>query len=55
MTNLSTSEKLALEEVFECLKDENCRRMGFHKRVLGHRVMRLLMVTRRKFLLHVKR
>lgn len=28
MTNLSVSEKLALEEVFECLKDENCRKIS---------------------------
>lgn len=54
MTNLSVSEKLALEEVFECLKDENCRKVGFNRRLFSHRIMRLLMVARRKFL-HVKR
>ena len=55
MTNLSVSEKLALEEVFECLKDENCRKISaVNKRLLVYRQMRLLVSTRRK-LLHVKR
>jgi hypothetical protein len=55
MTNLSVSEKLALEEVFECLKDENCRKISaLNKRLFVYRLMRLLVSTRRK-LLHVKR
>lgn len=55
MTNLSVSEKLALEEVFECLKDENCQKMTLMtKRLFVYRMMRLLVLTRRKFL-HVKR
>ncbi|MCD8478562.1 MAG: hypothetical protein LRY68_12395 [Sulfurospirillum sp.] len=54
MTNLSVSEKLALEEVFECLKEGNCRKIGLGKRFFSHRIMRLFMVARRKFL-HVKR
>ncbi|AFL67983.1 hypothetical protein [Sulfurospirillum barnesii] len=54
MTNLSVSEKLALEEVFECLKEGNCRKMGLSKKLFSHRIMRLLMFARRKFL-HVKR
>ncbi|ARU47909.1 hypothetical protein FA592_14130 [Sulfurospirillum diekertiae] len=55
MTNLSVSEKLALEEVFECLKNENCRKISImNKRLFAFRMMRLLILTRRKFL-HVKR
>ncbi|AHJ12073.1 hypothetical protein [Sulfurospirillum multivorans] len=55
MTNLSVSEKLALEEVFECLKDKNCRKINIMtKRLFVYRMMRLLVSTRRK-LLHVKR
>jgi hypothetical protein len=55
MTNLSVSEKLALEEVFGCLKDENCRKISaVNKRLFVYRMMRLLVSTRRK-LLHVKR
>ncbi|WP_333803494.1 hypothetical protein [Sulfurospirillum sp.] len=55
MTNLSVSEKLALEEVFECLKDKNCRKISImNKRLFVYRMMRLLVSTRRK-LLHVKR
>jgi len=55
MTNLSVSEKLALEEVFECLKNENCRKINIMtKRLFIYRMMRLLVSTRRK-LLHVKR
>ena len=54
MTNLSVSEKLALEEVFECLKDQQCRKSFVNKRLMFHRFMRLLVISRRKFL-HVKR
>lgn len=55
MTNLSASEKLALEEVFECLKNENRRKINVvNKRPFAFRMMRLLISTRRKFL-HVKR
>jgi len=55
MTNLSASEKLALEEVFECLKNDNCRKISIiNKRLLAYRMLRLLVSTRRKFL-HAKR
>lgn len=54
MTNLSVSEKLALEEVFECLKDTHCQKMNFNRRIFSHRIMKLFMMARRKFL-HVKR
>lgn len=55
MTNLSASEKLALEEVFECLQNENYRKVSIlKKRLFAFRMMRLLVSTRRKFL-HVKR
>ena len=55
MTNLSVSEKLALEEVFECLKDKNYRKINvINKRLFVYRMMRILISTRRK-ILHVKR
>ncbi len=42
MTNLSVSEKLALEEVFECLKDENLVvSKAINKRLFVYRLMRL--------------
>ena len=54
MTNLSVCEKLALEEVFECLKDRHCWQYRFaNKHYFAHKMIRFYMVTRR--LLHVKR
>jgi len=55
MTNLTVGEKLALEEVFECLNHKHYRKIGFiNKRLFFYRCMRLVVSTRRK-LLHVKR
>lgn len=55
MTNLTVSEKLALEEVFECLQDKNCKKIGLmNKRLFLYRLMRLIASTRRK-MLHVRR
>ena len=49
MTNLTASEKMALEEVFECLKDEKCRKIGImNKRLFLYRFMRLLATARKK-------
>ena len=48
MTNLTVCEKLALEEVFECLKDQRCRKSYFiNKRYIAYRMMKFYMVTRR--------
>ncbi len=55
MTNLTVGEKLALEEVFECLQHKHCRKIGFiNKRLFFYRCMRLMISTRRR-ILHVKR
>lgn len=48
MTNLSVNEKLALEEVFECLKDKNCRKFGLaHRRYFAYKMMKFYVTTRR--------
>lgn len=54
MTNLTVSEKLALEEVFECLESAHYRKSFIKKRLWAYRMMRLMVTTRRK-LLQVKR
>ena len=42
MTNLSVTEKLALEEVFECLKDKHCRKNRYTgKRLIFYRMMKI--------------
>lgn len=54
MTNLSVCEKRALEEVFECLKNEKCRRTYMvNKRYFTYRMMKFYVITRR--FLHVRR
>jgi len=54
MTNLSVCEKLALEEVFECLKKQKYPRFQMiNKRYLAYRMMKFYVVTRR--FLHVRR
>lgn len=54
MTNLSVCEKVALEEVFECLKDEQCRKFfTLNKRFLAYKMMRFFALTRK--MLHVRR
>lgn len=54
MTNLSAREKLALEEVFECLKDKHCRKISLaNKRLVMYKMMKFYLVTRR--FLHVRR
>lgn len=51
MTNLTASEKIALEEVFVCLKSENCRKdFLFNKRLLTYKVIRLFALARKKAL-----
>jgi len=48
MTNLTVCEKLALEEVFECLKDQRCRKSySINKRYIAYRMMKFYVVTRR--------
>lgn len=48
MTNLSVCEKLALEEVFECLKDKKCRKSyGINRRYIAYRMMKFYVATRR--------
>ncbi|MCD8543590.1 MULTISPECIES: hypothetical protein [Sulfurospirillum] len=55
MTNLTVSEKVALEEVFECLRDTRCRKIGLmNKRLFVYRLLRLIASTRKR-VLHVKR
>ncbi len=51
MTNLSTCEKMALEEVFECLKDEQCSKRFFadKRRLFAYKMMRFY-ITSKKFL-----
>ena len=54
MTNLSVCEKRALEEVFECLKDEACRRNYFYTKLyVTYKMMKFYVMTRR--FLHVRR
>lgn len=54
MTNLSVNEKLALEEVFECLKEANCRKFNLaNKRYFAYKMMKFYVLTRR--FLHVRR
>lgn len=54
MTNLTVSEKVALEEVFECLHNKNCRKIGFmNKRLFLYRLMRLIISTKKR-VLHVR-
>lgn len=54
MTNLSVYEKVALEEVFECLKNEQCRKyFTINKRFFTYKMMRFYALTRKK--LHVRR
>ena len=51
MTNLSACEKMALEEVFECLQNEQCSKRFFadKRRILTYKMMRFY-VMGRKFL-----
>ncbi len=43
MTNLSVTEKLALEEVFECLKDKHCRKIRFTgKHLVFYRMVKIV-------------
>ncbi|MBV5278555.1 MAG: hypothetical protein J0647_05920 [Campylobacteraceae bacterium] len=54
MTNLSVCEKLALEEVFECLTDKSYKRFSLvNKRYFAYKMMRFYISTKR--FLHVRR
>lgn len=48
MTNLTVCEKLALEEVFDCLKDRHCRKFSFgNRRYFAYKMMKFYVVTKR--------
>lgn len=48
MTNLTTCEKLALEEVFDCLKDRHCKKFGLgNRRYFAYKMMKFYVVTKR--------
>ncbi len=50
MTNLSVCEKLALEEVFDCLKDRHYVKFRFaNKRYFAYKMMKFYVVTKRLF------